>query len=63
MIGKVKQLREETGAALGEIQSALASSGGDMEQARAILSEKLGAIAAKKAAKLVAVVVLPVPPF
>ena len=51
MIGKVKQLREETGASLGEIQSALASSGGDMEQARAILSEKLGAIAAKKAGR------------
>lgn len=51
MIDKIKQLREETGASLGEIQSALASSGGDMEQARTILSEKLGAIAAKKASR------------
>ncbi len=49
MIDKIKQLREETGASLGEIQSALASSGEDMAQARTILSEKLGAIAARKA--------------
>lgn len=49
MIDKIKQLREETGASLGEIQAALAASGEDMERARTVLSEKLGAIAAKKA--------------
>ncbi len=51
MMDKIKQLREETGASLGEIQSALAASGGDMEQARTLLSQKLGAMAAKKSSR------------
>lgn len=51
MIDAIKQLREETGASIGEIRSALAESGGDAHAARVLLSEKLGAIAAKKSSR------------
>ncbi|MDP3727173.1 MAG: elongation factor Ts [bacterium] len=51
MIEKIKQLRDETGASLGEIRSALASSGGDLARAKTLLAEKLGAIAAKKSGR------------
>ncbi len=48
MIEAIKQLREETGAAIGEIRSALKESGGDPRRARELLREKLGAIAVRK---------------
>lgn len=53
MIEKIKQLRDETGASLGEIRAALASSGGDIGRAKIILAEKLGAVAEKKAGRVV----------
>jgi len=48
MIEAITQLREETGASLGEIQAALAESGHDVERAREILRRRLGVIAEKK---------------
>src|SRR3989338_1751455 len=51
MIDAIKQLREETGAPIGEIRAALTESGGDAGRARAILSEKLGALAGKKSGR------------
>ena len=48
MIDAIKQLRDETGASIGEIRSALTESGGDPEAARSLLAQKLGALAAKK---------------
>ena len=48
MIDAIKQLREETGAAIGEIRSALEESGGDPRRARELLREKLWAIATRK---------------
>lgn len=51
MIDKIKQLRDETGASIGEIRSALAESGGDLGKARTLLSAKLGAIAEKKSSR------------
>lgn len=51
MIDTIKQLREETGAPIGDIRAALAESGGDMEQARARLRERSGVIAEKKAGR------------
>lgn len=51
MIETIKQLREETGASLGEIRAALGESGNDPERARTILRERLGAIAEKKAGR------------
>lgn len=51
MIDEIKQLREETGASIGEIRSALAESGGDRDRAREILARKLGVIAEKKAGR------------
>lgn len=51
MIDQIKQLREETGASIGEIRSALAESGGDRDRAREILARKLGVIAEKKAGR------------
>lgn len=53
MLEKLKQLRDETGASIGEIRSALGSAGGDAAKAREILREKLGVIADKKAARAV----------
>lgn len=49
MIDEIKQLREETGASLGEIRSALAESGGDLGRARERLAQRMGAIAERKA--------------
>ena len=51
MIDQIKRLREETGASIGEIRSALAESRGDMGRARELLSKKLGAMAEKKAGR------------
>lgn len=51
MIGKIKQLRDETGASIGEIQKALDESRGDITLARGRLQEKLGAIAESKAGR------------
>ena len=51
MIDAIKQLREETGASIGEIRSALAESNGDSAKARELLREKLGAIAEKKSSR------------
>lgn len=45
MIDKIKQLREDTGASIGEIRAALSQSQGDPAAAKALLAEKLGAIA------------------
>lgn len=53
MIDKIKQLRDETGASVGEIQRALTEAGGDMAQARHRLAAKLGAIAEKKSSRAV----------
>ena len=51
MIDKIKQLRDDTGASIGEIRAALADSGGDLSKAKTRLAEKLGAIAEKKASR------------
>lgn len=51
MIDQIRQLREETGASIGEIRSALAESGGDRGRAREILARKLGALAEKRAGR------------
>ncbi len=51
MIDKIKQLRDETGASIGAIRSALSESGGDLEEARTRLSAKLGALAQKKSSR------------
>ncbi len=48
MIEKIKQLREKTGASIGEIQQALEESGGDVQRATSRLAERLGTIAEKK---------------
>lgn len=48
MIEKIKQLREITGASIGEIQKALEESGGDVAGATKRLDERLGVIAGKK---------------
>lgn len=49
MIDKIKHLRDETGAPIGEIQAALKESGGDEDKARVALAEKFGAMARKRA--------------
>lgn len=51
MIDKIKQLRDETGASIGEIRSALEESAGDVNSAKRVLKEKLGAIADKKSSR------------
>jgi len=51
MIEYVKQLREETGASIGEIRSALAEANQDIVRAREVLKSRIGAIADKKAAR------------
>lgn len=51
MIDKIKQLREETGAAIGEIRLALESSAGDTSEAKEILRQRLGAIAEKRTSR------------
>ncbi|MBI2055650.1 MAG: elongation factor Ts [Candidatus Sungbacteria bacterium] len=51
MIDKIKKLRGETGASLGEIRQALEESGGDTEKAKEVLRSKLGVIAEKKSAR------------
>jgi elongation factor Ts len=47
----VKELREETGAGVLDCRKALVETGGDLEQAKAILREKGLAAAAKKAGR------------
>ncbi len=49
MIDKIKQIRDDTGAPIGEIQQALKDSGGDVAAAKVALKTKFGAIAEKKA--------------
>lgn len=51
MIDKIRELREATGASIGEVRQALTESEGDMARAREILAEKLGAIADKKSSR------------
>lgn len=51
MIDKIKKLRDETGASIGEIRSALEESAGDEIRAKKFLAEKLGAIADKKSSR------------
>ena len=51
MIDAIRALRDETGASIGEIRSALTESGGDKARARALLRAKLGAIAEKKSSR------------
>lgn len=51
MIDKIKRLRDETGASIGEIRAALHESNGDMAAAKIRLAEKLGAIADKKSGR------------
>ena len=51
MIEAIRELRDQTGASIGEIRSALVESGGDTLRAREILSSKFGAIAAKKSGR------------
>ena len=48
MLEKIKILRQESGASLAEVRSALAESGWDLSRAKELLREKLGAIAEKK---------------
>lgn len=48
MLEKIKQLRDETGASIGEIRAALAESGGEVPKAKEALRKKLGAIAERK---------------
>ena len=51
MLDKIKLLREETGASIGEIRSALEESGGDLTRAREAMKRKFGAMAEKKASR------------
>lgn len=51
MLEKIKQLRDETGASIGEIRAALAESGGDVPKGRELLRQKLGAIAERKVSR------------
>ncbi len=51
MIDKIKQLRDDTGASIGDIRAALDESGGDPERARVVLAGKFGAIAEKKSSR------------
>ncbi|WP_119067972.1 translation elongation factor Ts [Rubrobacter indicoceani] len=50
-IEKIKQLREETAAAMMDVKRALDESGGDLEGARRVLRERGQAIAAKKSGR------------
>lgn len=45
MIERIRRLREETGASIGEIRSALQEGGGDENRAREILHDRFGALA------------------
>lgn len=49
--GKVKELREKTGAGMMECKKALADTGGDMEKAITLLREKGVSVAAKRATR------------
>lgn len=51
MIDKIKQIREETGASIGEIRSALEASSGDAAKAKDVLRQKFGVIAEKKSTR------------
>ena len=51
MIDKIKQLRDESGASIGDIRAALEESGGDSEHAKEILKRKFGAMAEKKSGR------------
>lgn len=51
MIDKIRELREATGASIGEVRLALTESEGDMARAREILAGKLGAVADKKSSR------------
>lgn len=51
MIDKIKQLRDESGASIGEIRAALEESGGDSDQAKEILKQKFGAMAERKSGR------------
>lgn len=50
-IEKIKQLREETAAAMMDVKRALEESNGDLEGARRVLRERGQAIAAKKSSR------------
>ena len=53
MIDNIKRLRDETGASIAEIRSALTQSGQDVAKAKDLLREKLGALAEKRASRAV----------
>lgn len=53
MLDKIKQLRDETGASIGDIRAALAESGGEVLRTKEVLRQKLGAIAERKASRVV----------
>lgn len=51
MLDKIKQLRDETGASIGEIRSALEAGDGDLARARSLLGDRLEALAGKHAGR------------
>ncbi len=51
MLDHIKQLREETGAPLGEIKKALQASGGNTEKAKILLRRHGGLILSKRASR------------
>ena len=53
MLEHIKRLRDETGASIAEIRSALEDSGEDLAKAKELLRAKLGALAEKKASRAV----------
>lgn len=48
---QIKELREKTGAGISDIKLALEESGGDMSGAQALIEEKLGRSATKRAGR------------
>lgn len=53
MLEHIKRLRDETGASIAEIRSALEESGQNLAKAKELLHAKLGALAEKKASRAV----------
>ena len=53
MLEHIKRLRDETGASIAEIRSALENSGENLAKAKELLRVKLGAVAEKKASRAV----------
>ena len=53
MLEHIKRLRDDTGASIAEIRSALEESGQDLAKAKELLRAKLGLLAGKKASRAV----------